>query len=147
MDQFPGKLYPILDPNSQSKLHENHTLHSSTFPYGPYTAVPPTPTPTHGLLFTLFTKTCSPPPSPTNHTHTHKKFTYSCNHTLKFLVGITVIPRREIKDNGYQAKYWGVNKAHIVVNMKRVNCPQMYPVTITSIFLGTGQNYIQVKLI
>ena len=40
-----------------------------------------------------------------------KKFTYSCKRSLKFLLGITVIPR-EIKDNSYQAKFWGVNKVH-----------------------------------
>ena len=100
MDQFPGKLYPILDLNSQSKLHENHTLHSGTFTYSPHGSTP-TPTFTPGLLFTLFTKTCSLPPP----------HTYSCKRSLKFLLGITVIPR-EIKDNSYQAKFWGVNKVH-----------------------------------
>ena len=112
MDQFPGKLYPNLDPNSQSKLLENHILQSGTFPYSPYMAVPhPHPHPHPGLLFTLFTETFPPPPSPPP-PHTHTKFTYSCNHSLKFLLGITVIPRREIKDNGYQAKFWGENKVH-----------------------------------
>ena len=30
---------------SQSKLLENHALHSSTYPYSPYMAVPPPPSP------------------------------------------------------------------------------------------------------
>ena len=104
MDQFPGELYPILDPNSQSKLLENHILHSGTFPYSPYMAVPPPPPPAFYSLF--FTETFPPPPPPPA-PHTHTKFTYSCNHSMKFLLGITVIPRREIKDNGYQGKFGG----------------------------------------
>ena len=109
MDQFPGKLYPILDLNSQSKLHENHTLHSGTFTYSPHMAVPPPP-PSPPAFYSLFSPRPAPHPPPPKKKK-KKKITYSCKRSLKFLLGITVIPR-EIKDNSYQAKFWGVNKVH-----------------------------------
>ena len=59
-DQFKCKMIPSSRPKfsdlytlSQSKLLENHTLHSGTHLYNPYMAVtppPPFPTPATGLL-------------------------------------------------------------------------------------------------
>ena len=146
MDQFPGKLYPNLDPNSQSKLLENHILQSGTFPYSPYMAVPhPHPHPHPRPFIHSFHRDLSPSPLPPP-PHTHTKFTYSCNHSLKFLLGITVIPRREIKDNGYQAKFWGVNKVHCGQH-KKTELPTNVSCRDHFYLFRYRSNYIQVKLI